>query len=290
MVLLVLAGGAGGVMYHMLRGTPDWYQQDDSTADQKRSAADRVEDLLARLRDHVIKPSRAKLDERRKQELAKANQQSAEQAEQIKSEQADAPFELEFTDAQLNAFFERWKVGPRQEMFDEYVENPRIAIRNNQLIFFGKYKSNGIILSLIFEPKIDDKGNFLLNLVRVQGGMLSVPDAMWAGKRDSIAQMLKKKLPAYQADASALPDGCVNGGAGSAAMNEMLLAVLSNAPTPAVVLVPANAGTLVPSIPVKITAMTVANRSLKMTAQKMTPEEQAAYLKTIKTAEKASAE
>ena len=102
------------------------------------------------------------------------------------------------TDEQLNAFFQKWENVQRQKLLEEFVEDPRIVIREKQLILVGKVKSMGIVLSLIFEPRLADNGDFMLNLVRVQGGMLTVPDAMWSGKRDSIEQMLARKLPAFQ--------------------------------------------------------------------------------------------
>ena len=217
------------------------------------------------------------------QDLARANSQSAAQSDKVKAVQPDAPFELELTDAQLNAFFQRWENNARQQLLDEYVEDPRLVIRDNQMILVGKVKSMGIILSLIFEPHLDDHGDFQLNLVRVQGGMLAVPDAMWAGKRDSIEQMLARKLPPFQAGASASPDGTVNGDTGSAAINEMLLAVLRSTTSPAIVFVPVETFKLAPSIPVKITAMSMKGHSVKMTGRKMTPDELAGLMKTIKT-------
>ncbi len=283
---LIVAGViTAGVLNHMVHGTPDWYQPDVSTPDEKRTAADRVENLLMEIRFRFSPPTQAALAARRAQEMAKANSQSAAQSDLVKSEQPDLPFDLELTDAQLNAYFQRWETVDRQHLLDEYVEDPRIVIRDNQLILVGKVKSMGIILSFIFEPRLDDHGDFFLNLVRVQGGMLAVPDAMWSGKRDSIEQMLARKLPPFQARAAVAADGTVNGDTGSAAINEMLLAVLRNTTSPAVIFVPVGNFSLAPSFPVRITAMSMRGHSLKMTARKMTPDELAKLLKTIKTAD-----
>ena len=172
-------------------------------------------------------------------------------------------------------------------MLEQYVENPRLVIRENQLIVVGKAKQVDAVVSLIFEPSITADGKLDLRLKRVMGGMLPLPEAFWGPHRESVRQGLLKHLAEYQAEAAITPDGLANGAAASAGMNEMLVAALADHddPVPAVVFVPVRPPALKPTMPVRITAVRAHDHTLTLTAEPMSVADRKAVLEQIKAAD-----
>jgi hypothetical protein len=190
---------------------------------------------------------------------------------------------IEFTDDQLNAFFDKWAdFQNRRAIFDQYVDTPRVIMRKNQLILAGRVKEMDLIVSMEFNPKIDKDGNLRMDLGQVMGGILPMPDSMWDKQRQSVERMLERKLPAFQRDAAISTDGYANGATASAAMNEMMLAALRNGSSSAVVFVPGSIERLTPTIPVKITSVSVDDHKLTMTAEPMSPQERQELVEKVK--------
>ncbi len=288
-VLLFAAGGAlWGVSYVMLRRTPEWYQPDTSTDDEKSQAARAFENLLTSLYDWSGKQHAVAHRAHLAAQTAAAVQSSTREAQALLAEKPDEAFQISFTDTQLNAFFNKWAdTHDRRAWFEKYVEDPRLVLREKQLIVAGKIKDSGLIVSLVFEPHLDADGALNLNLVQVLAGVLPVPDAMWAGQRRSIEDTLKWKLPPYQQGARITSEGIANGDAGSAAMNELLLATLHGKTASAVIFVPLDAR-LSQDLPVKITALAIHDHTIQMTAEQMSEEERAEFLEELKGQEKES--
>jgi uncharacterized protein YpmS len=279
-MLVLLAAGLWVASYAMLRRTPDWYQPDTRSEAQRNKAAKAIEDLLAALsnwggRRHAA-VFRANLPD------APINDPSTQQARAMLGSKPDEVFQITFTDDQLNAFFNKWaNTHDRRAWFDQYVEDPRLVLRENQLILVGKVKDQGVVVSLIFQPKLDEQGRINLNLTNVLGGVLPMPDALWANQRAAIEESLRRKLPLYQAGAEITPDGVANGDAGSAAMNQLISATLKYKSANSVIFVPLNQN-LSQSLPVKITSVAIHDHTLQMTAEQMSEEERGAFLKELK--------
>jgi hypothetical protein len=121
-----------------------------------------------------------------------------------------------------------------------------------------------------------------MNLVRVLGGILPLPDAMWARQRTKVEQLLESKLPVYQQAAAFAPDGTANAAAASVGMNKLLLAVLRNEPADPVLFVPYDVKKLNRSVPVKITGVSIQNNTLSITAEQMTASERATLLERLR--------
>jgi uncharacterized protein YpmS len=284
MGLLIVAGGAiWGTSYAMLRRTPEWYQPDTSTPEQRSKAARAFQDVLTSIhnwggRHHAIAVN-AKLSAN----PSTGDSATSRQAQALLAEKPNEAFEISFTDTELNAFFDTWEnTHDRRAWFEQYVINPRLVLRENQLILVGKVKESSLIVSLVFEPKLTSDGKLNLNLTNVFGGVLPMPDAMWAGQRSAIENTLRSKLPAYQKGAAITAEGVANGDAGSAAMNQMLLATLQYKPTSAVIFVPLDVMHLSQNLPVKITTVAIHDHTLQMTAEQMSEEEREAFLKDLK--------
>jgi hypothetical protein len=279
-LLAVLAAGLWGTSYAMLRRTPEWYQPDTSTPDQRNKAAKAFEDLLASLNNWSGRRHAATVH--RKPTVNPADDPSTQQARAMLGSKPDEVFQISFTDDQLNAFFNKWaNTKDRRAWFEQYVEDPRLVLRENQLILVGKVKDQGVIVSLIFEPRLDEKGRINLNLVNLLGGVLPVPDALWANQRSAIEASLARKLPMFQAGAEITPDGVANGDAGSAAMNKLISATLQYKSSDSVIFVPLNAS-LSQSLPVKITSVVIHDHTVQMTAEQMTEEEREGFLRELK--------
>jgi hypothetical protein len=132
-----------------------------------------------------------------------------------------------------------------------------------------------------FEPRIDEQGRLKMNLVHVLGGILPLPDAAWSKQREKLERLLQAKLPAYQQAAALAPDGTANAAAASAGMNKMLLAVLRGEPADPVLFVPYDPNKLSRSLPVKVTAVSIHDNAMTITAEPMTNAERAALLERL---------
>jgi hypothetical protein len=283
-LLIVVGAGLSVMSYVMLRRTPDWYEPDPQTEAQLETKSQRIEDLLKRLSNWGGK-------EHAQQVRRTPTTHAEQQAQTALSQKPDEAFNISFTDDDLNAFFNKWTAAKdRRAWFDQYVENPRMVIRGKQLIFVGKVKDMDTIVSLVFEPQLDDQGNLDLHLVHVLGGVLPLPDAMWEGKRQSVERALKNKLPEYQQSATITPEGIANGDAGSAAMNQLLLATLQNKPAGGVIFIPIELTHLSQSLPVKITSLSIHDHTVEMTAEQMSTEERDAFWKRLKSTDGAQSE
>jgi hypothetical protein len=257
--LLSVAGvGIGAAEYLRFRRTPDWYTADTSTPEQRASAADRVEDTLRRLYDWSAGRH------------ARGADRAAPVATPVVAEPAtDAAFPLSFTDAQLNAFFDRWSnFQDRRATIDKYVKDPRIIVQDGHLIIAGQVRDGGVIVSLFLDPSVSHTdGRVRLQLTQVMAGVIQVPEVFFASQRTSLERVLAQNLPADQQKAALTPDGLANGAAATAAMDEMLLGVLRGRETEPVIFVPVTASPTAPLLPVRISAVTARDHTLAMTAR-----------------------
>jgi uncharacterized protein YpmS len=279
-LLVVLAAGLWVASYTLLRRTPDWYQPDTTSEAQRNKAAKAFEDLLAAFSNWGGRRHAAVVRSNRPPDPV--NDPSTQQARAMLNSKPDEVFQITFTDDQLNAFFNKWaNTHDRREWFEQYVDDPRLVLRENQLILVGKVKDQGVVVSLIFQPKLDDKGGINLNLTNVLGGVLPVPDALWANQRSAIEAAMQRKLPLYQAGAEISADGVANGDAGSAAMNQLIAATLKYKSASSVIFVPLNQN-LSQSLPVKITSIAIHDHTLNMTAEQMSEDERETFLRDLK--------
>lgn len=265
---LVIAAGVGVAAAEWLRvrRTPAWYAPDRTTPQQRAVAADRFEDTLARLYDWS------------------ADRHARRVADPSTPATADATHPLAFTDGQLNAFFDRWsELQNRRAAIEAYVHDPRVVVLDGRLILAAQVKELGVVVSLLVQPTVAADGRLRLTLDKVLAGVVPVPDAFFAGQRASLEKVLASNLPADQAAAKLDRDGLANGAAATAAMDEMLLAMLRGLPAEPVIFVPVNTSASAPLLPVRITAVTAQDHTLAMTAQAMTADERRDLLARIET-------
>ncbi len=246
----------------LVRRTPAWYAHDARTPAQKAVAVHAVEDTLARLLNWSIERG----------------------ATTPGTATAPSPVcPLSFTDAQLDAFYDKWvDFQDRRSTIEKYVHDPRLVVQDGHLIIVGEIKETGLVVSLFVQPAVASDGRLRLTLDRVVAGVVPVPDAFFASQRQSLIRTLAADLPAAQQAAQLDAKGLANGPAATAAMNEMLLAMLRGQPAEPVVFVPVSASGSSPLLPVRISAVTAADHTLTMTAQAMTLDERRELLDLIR--------
>ncbi len=268
--VLVLAGaGVAAAQWLLVRRTPNWYAPSRLTAAQRATAAHGVENTLIGLQSWSA-------GRHARQVSGHAASPSA----------AGATYPLSFTDAQLDAFFDKWAdYQDRRAAMDKYVADPRLVVQDGRIIVVGQVHEVGLVVSLFVLPQVAADGRLRLSLEKVVAGVMTVPDSFFASQRAAIIHTLAANLPADQAAARFDRDGLANGPAATAAMDEMLLAMLRGRSAEPVVFVPVNTSAQSPLLPVRITAVTARDHTLSMTAQALTADERRDLLQRIKVAD-----
>jgi hypothetical protein len=133
-ILLVAGAVISVTSYVLIRRTPEWYQPDTRTEDQRNMAAKAIEDILAAI--HTWGSKRASVPVKPHQQASPTDTDpSTQQALAMLGQKPDEAFQISFTDDQLNAFFNKWaNTHDRREWFERYVDDPRLVVRENQLI------------------------------------------------------------------------------------------------------------------------------------------------------------
>jgi hypothetical protein len=276
-VLVVLAIGAG-VAWYLARCKPSWYPGPEAHADLAalQAAAVRAENELKRTIDWAASQQaeeRARLHAGRETPAAPAATRPA-------TTQAHRSLTVTLTEQELNASFAKWgQTYGWGEKFGQYITDPRIVVHDGRIIVAGTVEKMGTLVSLHFEPKVDERGRLQFELARVLGGRLPLPESAFDGYRERIEKRLRAQLPALQRGARIAPDGSANDKAVGATMAKLLLRTLNRQPGEAVLFLPANQGS---QVPVKLTGIDINGKSVALTVELMTPEERAALMERIR--------
>src|SRR6266545_1075372 len=163
---IVLLLGATLALY---KGTPDWYVV--SMDPQRRAAAamgaeeklTETQNWATLLQGDSIRTNRA---------LQEARPTPATRVADV--------HEVRFTQDELNALFEKWSSLYRWESkYAQFLDAPRVILRPGRLILAAKVKDMGTVASFHFAPILDDRGKLHLDVVKVLGGRLPLPNAVW---------------------------------------------------------------------------------------------------------------
>jgi hypothetical protein len=273
-LLVVLIAIGAGVGWYLLRGRPSWYDGVVPDPAARQAAAVRAENELKRTIDWA------------------ASQQAEERAalyaartSPATSAPATAPttrrsLTVTFSEQELNAAFEKWETAyDWRDAYGDSISNPRIVLHEGRLIVAGDVKDMGTLISLHFHPRVDEKGRLLLELERILGGRLPLPESAFDGYRAKVEQKVLASLPGLQRGAKFKPDGSANDKAVAACFAELLLHVQEREPAEPVLFLPANQGACVP---VKLTDVAIEGKSIALTVQLMNAAERAALLEQIR--------
>jgi hypothetical protein len=167
--------------------------------------------------------------------------------------------------------------------YQAYFDEPVLILREDRVILAARLKEPDLIVSLHFEPTIDALGQLNLELARVMGGVLPLPEAVIGKYQQKLTAGIARRLPAWQQSAEIDAGGAVNANAIAASAAKLFVRLLRHEPVEPVLFLPVfgQRG----SVPVRIEAVQVADGEMTMTIQPMSREEQIELLKRIRAPE-----
>lgn len=273
-LLAVMAALAGVLIYHFgVRGVPAWYQQHKIDPETLAAAARRATNKVAATINWASE-SQAYQDGQRSTGATQPDGAAAT------VNQPPKPFKLTFTEEELNAFLADW-TQDLQQKYSDVLKDPVVALHDGRLILAAQMQDAGTVMSVHFKPVVDvEKSELWLTVDRVLAGNLPLPESLFDKYRARLSKKLQKALPNMQAQARFHPDGTANADAVQAGLSKLLLHMLNReAASPMLFLPVPGKG----SVPVKLTAAMVANKSLDLMIELPSTEEREALLKSIRT-------
>jgi hypothetical protein len=190
-----------------------------------------------------------------------------------------------FTEAQLNAVFEKWSgVQSWREKYEQYVTDPVLILRKGMIILAGTVKRGGVdtVLSLQFEPTIDSEtGAMSVQLTRILAGRLPVPqETILSPVRTRATLAARTYLPQWQRRAAIDPTGWVNEPAVNTALTKDALKILDQRSIDPVLFVPVDGSSR--RVPVRIVDMQISDGSISVSVVPLTPQQRTALLARIR--------
>ncbi|MGH7192312.1 MAG: hypothetical protein ACREJM_02120 [Candidatus Saccharimonadales bacterium] len=265
--LAVFAGALGAAGWWLTRRPPDWYAHRQANPREMAQAASRAEREVQRT-------------------LSWAQDQQAYSVSSDTGTPSTKParsLQISLTQDELNGFFQKWdSTFGWSRRYGSYLSDPQIVIRDDRLILAATVKDTGSVLSVEFSPRLED-GKLQMPLERVLAGRLPLPQAFWDRYRQGLESAIDARLPDWEQGADITPAGAANSDAVAAAMSELLLDVLAARPAKPVLFLPYSVGNNPRSFPVKLTSVQIADKTLTLTMEPMTPPERHALLDSIRT-------
>jgi hypothetical protein len=164
-------------------------------------------------------------------------------------------------------------------VYDQYLTEPRLVIHESRIILAGKLKElNDTVVSMHFEPTIDDDGNLRLEIARMLAGKLPLPRGVFGEYRERVTESLGRRLPMWQQLANVDASGA-NDYAVKTAMGKMLLRALSDEPTEATIFLPA---TQSGRVPVHVRDVKIEDDTLTLTVEPLNAAERSTLLARLR--------
>jgi uncharacterized protein YpmS len=279
-IAVVLLGGVM-VAFFMVRSRPSFYRLTKLTAAQRADAAKSAEDKFIKIQNEAARTSAAESARRHRE--VKGSTTSTSHPIVFDGQ----PVTISFTEAELNAFFDKWSNFQNwKDAYEPYIEDPVVILKDDRVILAAKLRDPDLVVSLHFEPSIDANGQLKLELARILGGVLPLPESMISKYEDRLTSGIAKRLPTWQQSADIDANGAVNSNAIAASAAKLLVHMLRHEPADPVLFLPVfgQKG----SVPVRIQAVDVNDSEMSMTIQPMSRDEQAELLKRIRAPEPVS--
>lgn len=270
--LLLAAILLTAIGYRKLHGIPTWYSVRAMTASELEAAAHSAENKLTNMQNWAA--------EHHAEESAKLHGKGETTAPAVATTKPAETTTIELSEDELNAFFQKWVASSGwAEKFGKYVTDPAIFLQDGRVILAGTVRDIGAVASVHFEPKITENGQLDLKLVRVLGGNLPLPKAVWSAQREKLTEAIARQLPQWQKKAAISPSGTANLDAVDAGLTETFLRVMDDQASEPVIFLPvAGHG----AIPARLTAVSVEDKTLSLTVAPMTSGEREGFLERLK--------
>lgn len=255
----ILLASAGLYVRHRVYQVPQWYHAFNLDADLQRKASNDVDQML--IGTHT----------------AAQNAQDRSQAVDLSS----LAFPVMMTENDMNSFAGKWDQTTHwKNRIGSYLQDPVIVLEDHQFILAATSKEWNAVLSLHFEPRLEN-GKLNLRLTSVMAGTLPLPRWIWSRIANKFADEMERKLPALQHDAEIDPRGRANSAASDAATSQLLLHVLRDEPSEPVLFVPEpeHGGR---SLTMQITSIDISDKTLTLKIAPMSADQREALLQRIR--------
>jgi hypothetical protein len=259
----VFAGTLAAVGWWMSRRPPEWFTHRQINREQAAAAAQRqVQRTLSWAADQ--------------QAFSDSTSAGAPTTHPAKT------LEISFTEDELNGFFQTWdSTFGWSRRFEQYLSDPQVVLRDNQLILAAMTKEAGTVISINFGPRLEG-GKLLMPVDQVMAGRLPLPQTFWDSYREQLINSIQHNLPHWQAGAQLHPNGTANSDAVAAQMGELMVNLLTNRPARPILFLPSDVRTSQKSLPVKLTNLKISHQAMVLTVQPLSPEDRAALLESIR--------
>jgi len=249
----------GGIILY--KGTPDWYGS-SSTAQQRQAAARVAEAKLTETQNW------AELTAGDSIRLARAREQGTPPP----ATRVAATREILFSQDELNGLFEKWsEVYGWSNKYGEWIEEPRIVLHDDSLILAAKIKELGAVTSFHFALRLDEAGKLHLDVVKVMGGRLPLPDPVWEGQKQKVTENLRRMIATWQRSARIDADGVANGPAMYVTLSRLVLHAAAHEPAEPVLFLPLVENSR--SVPVRVTNLAVGDDGMALEVRKLSADE-----------------
>jgi hypothetical protein len=261
-----LAALASCYSIYLARGSPDWYQQQVATDEQRLAAANQSDQKLAEL-------------------ISYASDVAAAQRLRYRGNAAAAtiavgPKTITFSELQINEFLKKWDAllgGAMGERFGQYVSDGRLILLDKHLLIAGTLKNISVlsntVLSVEFVPSIDGDGRLWPMLRRVYGGRLPLPEILLQSPKRQLVQGMEGEMQDWQRHALVFPDGLVNHEAMAVEWGNMLLAAVRGTSVNSILVLPSDMGGFGPAVAVRLVDLQVSDRTISFTIRPLTDSE-----------------
>ncbi len=266
-MLVVFSAGS----YYMLKREPEWAQRPPMTPQMQEEAIARAQTQFARVEDLATSL--------RAYELRR--QKAIKDGTTLPSDELPKPVTVQLTEDELNAVFQKFaKARGWDQDLQGYMSDPKIILQKDNLILGGRLSEMKVVASAYFTTSIDEDGQFKLDLVRVLGGKLPLPDVMFDKYRQKVVGALQRRLPSLQNAARIDSKGIPNDSTVQASLTKLLLQSIQHQPSDPVFFLPLL--TAKGTVPVRLTDVQVTDEHIQMTIAPMSEPERVVMLGKLK--------
>lgn len=268
LILLVAAVAVPLFVRQRIYSKPAWYPKARLNTLEQAAASNRADQKLIQARSEIA--------------AAYAAQVRASRAASGPTTLPLGEFSIALTEDEINSWVPKWsdELGWSQRV-DKYVTEPQIVFDEHEIILAATVKDWKTIVSLHFLPQLQEQ-KLRLTLTNVMAGTLPLPKVAWSSYEQRLLNALQSRLPEFQKEASIDASGRANSAAVSAAMSELLVHTLNDEPAEPVLFLPEQFSKTPRSLPVKITEVTVADKTLTLTVQPMDASQRTALLQHLR--------